>query len=199
YIILNLETQEKMIATPQIFLETKDGLEYLLNPTFIIIDEFHDEIKRRVKNLLKYKSGLYNLALDLYETQTYQQNTLIRVLDLYLLDKGLTAILHHKGAVYLVDYKRLKKVIENEYNCLCIKGQKCPCQLFIHQGSCVCGTFVKLDFIENPDEYKMIEYEQFLYNLIKNKFNCQKANKKCDLNCRSCPIAEVVKQFDAGV
>ncbi|MBN1924187.1 MAG: hypothetical protein JW791_05540 [Nanoarchaeota archaeon] len=40
-----------------------------------------------------------------------------------------------------INFERLKKVLENDGNCLCKLNTKCPCPEFVNERKCVCGVY----------------------------------------------------------
>ena len=44
---------------------------------------------------------------------------------------------------FIIDFELLKKIVENDYNCLCKLNTKCPCSEFINEQDCHCGVYKK--------------------------------------------------------
>ncbi|MDD2678841.1 MAG: hypothetical protein PHG04_02920 [Candidatus Nanoarchaeia archaeon] len=42
---------------------------------------------------------------------------------------------------FKINFELLKKILENEGNCLCKLNTKCPCQEFAFNKKCHCGVF----------------------------------------------------------
>lgn len=46
---------------------------------------------------------------------------------------------------FIMDRRILKKIINNDYFCLCTLNEECPCVGFLTHGACKCGLYTLLE------------------------------------------------------
>lgn len=137
-----------MYPIPQLFYEYKDKVHYIYLPLAEPKEEIKKIIKKRIEAVEKgLKNGFQFLIQDAKEMQTFDEKSkkLVPLFDEWVHEmqkEGMIVKLKIFGREHKIVLPLLKELIENKFECLCVKNRKCPCNAFTNNGNCICGVFL---------------------------------------------------------